>query len=92
MMEAVRTSETSVYFNEPIRRYIPEGSRLPNGGSPAHALLTVLRVRARVIPCGIYGGQSGTGTSFLRVLQFSPVSIIIPPWLSILIYLLHLRG
>jgi hypothetical protein len=25
MMEAVRTSETSVYFNEIIRRYIPEG-------------------------------------------------------------------
>jgi hypothetical protein len=25
MMEAVRTSETSVYFNEPTRRYIPEG-------------------------------------------------------------------
>jgi hypothetical protein len=25
MMEAVRTSETSLYFNETIRRYIPEG-------------------------------------------------------------------
>jgi hypothetical protein len=27
MMEAVRTSETSLYF-EPIRRYIPEGCHL----------------------------------------------------------------
>jgi hypothetical protein len=28
MMEAVRTSETSVYFNKTARRYIPEGSNL----------------------------------------------------------------
>jgi hypothetical protein len=28
MMEAVRTSETSVYFNETTWRYIPEGSNL----------------------------------------------------------------
>jgi hypothetical protein len=28
MMEAVHTSETSVYFNETTRRYIPEGSYL----------------------------------------------------------------
>jgi hypothetical protein len=28
MMEAVRTSETSVYFNETTRRYIAEGHRL----------------------------------------------------------------
>jgi len=28
MMEAVRTSETSVYSNETTRRYIPEGSHL----------------------------------------------------------------
>jgi hypothetical protein len=28
MMEAVHTSETSVYFNETTRRYIPEGFRL----------------------------------------------------------------
>jgi hypothetical protein len=30
MMEAVRTSETSVYSNEITRRYIPEGSHLHN--------------------------------------------------------------
>jgi hypothetical protein len=28
MMEAVRTSETSAYFKETIRRYIPEVSKL----------------------------------------------------------------
>jgi hypothetical protein len=34
--------------------------------------------------CGICGGQSSTGTGFIRVLRFSPVSII-PPQLSILV-------
>jgi hypothetical protein len=28
MMEAVRISETSVYFNETTRRYVPEGYNL----------------------------------------------------------------
>jgi hypothetical protein len=40
---------------------------------------------ARVSPCGVCGGQSGTGTSFLRAIRVSPFGII-PPWLSILIY------
>jgi hypothetical protein len=34
-------------------------------------------VAARVRPCGIYGGQSGTGAGFFLVLQF-PLPIIPP--------------
>jgi hypothetical protein len=33
--------------------------------------------------CGICGGQSGTGTVFLWILQFFAVSVI-PSWVSIL--------
>jgi hypothetical protein len=40
------------------------------------------RVRAHVRQCGIYGGQSGTGAGFLRLLQF-PLPILIPPMLHI---------
>jgi hypothetical protein len=36
------------------------------------------RIRAKVTSCGICGGQSGTGASFLRVLLF-PLLILIPP-------------
>jgi hypothetical protein len=36
------------------------------------------RVRCRVSPCGIYGGQIGTGTDFPRVLLFFPVNFIPP--------------
>jgi hypothetical protein len=41
-------------------------------------------VRARVSPCGIFGGQIGSGTGFPPSLLIFPVSII-PPWLSTLI-------
>jgi hypothetical protein len=36
------------------------------------------RVLAWVCPCGICGGQSGTGGVFLRILRFSTVHIILP--------------
>jgi hypothetical protein len=36
------------------------------------------RVRAQVRSCGIYGGKSGTGANFLRVLRFL-LPILIPP-------------
>jgi hypothetical protein len=36
------------------------------------------RVRSRVGPCGICGGQNGTGTGLPRVLRFSPVNFIPP--------------
>ena len=36
------------------------------------------RVRSRVSPCGICGGQNGSGTGFPRVLRFSPISFIPP--------------
>jgi hypothetical protein len=45
----------------------------------SHRLPTaVARIRDKARPCGIYGGQSGTGASILRVLRF-PLSILIPP-------------
>jgi hypothetical protein len=47
-------------------------------------LTVVARNRARVSLYGIYGGQSGTGIGFPRVLRFSAVAVI--PWLSILMY------
>jgi hypothetical protein len=37
-----------------------------------------LTTEARVSPCGIYGGQSVTGTGFPRVIRFSPVNFIPP--------------
>jgi hypothetical protein len=36
------------------------------------------RVPARIMSCGICGGQSVTGAGFLRVLRF-PLPILIPP-------------
>jgi hypothetical protein len=48
-------------------------------------LTTEAQVHVWVSPCGICGGQSGTGAGLLRVRWFLPVSII-PPWLFMLIY------
>jgi hypothetical protein len=38
-------------------------------------LIAEARFRARINPCGICGGQSGTGTGFLSVLRVFPVNI-----------------
>jgi hypothetical protein len=48
------------------------------------SLTAEARVRVRVNPCGICGGQSGSETGFSPS-SFSPVNII-PPSLSKLIY------
>jgi hypothetical protein len=40
-------------------------------------LIAVARIRCQVRSCGIYGGQSGTGVGFLRILRF-PLPILIP--------------
>jgi branched-subunit amino acid transport protein len=52
------------------------------------SLATEVRIRALVSPRVICGLQSGLGQALLRVLRFSPISII-TLWLSILIY--HLK-
>jgi hypothetical protein len=43
-----------------------------------------VRFRARVSPCEITDGQSGTGRGFSPIYSVSPVNVI-PPWLSVLI-------
>jgi hypothetical protein len=49
------------------------------------SLTAEARVRARVNPCGLCGGQSGTGTGFTPSSSIFPCQYIIPPSLSKLI-------
>jgi hypothetical protein len=65
-----------VLFSKPVsygRAMAQVVSRLP--------LTAEVRVRARVNPCGICGGQSGIGTSFSSSSLVFPCQYIIPPWL-----------
>jgi hypothetical protein len=39
-------------------------------------LIAEARVRSRVSPCGVCGGQNGIGTGFSPSCQFSPVTLI----------------
>jgi hypothetical protein len=50
---------------------------IKNGGHAIAQAVSRWRVRARVCSCGIYGGHSGTGAGFLRVLRF-PLPNFIP--------------
>jgi hypothetical protein len=50
-------------------------------------LTTVTWLRVLVNLCKILGGQGGTGTGIFFVFFGSFPANIIPPWLSILIYL-----
>jgi hypothetical protein len=77
-MKALRTFETSVSVYQSTRHNISEYLklllRLFMLGRP---LTAEARVRCRIGPCGICGGQSDTGTGFFpRVLRFSPVNFI----------------
>jgi hypothetical protein len=66
-MEAQRFSETYLNLGRAIAQSV--NRQLPTAAA---------RVRGRVKSRGIYGGQSGTGAGFLRVLRF-PLPIRIPP-------------
>jgi hypothetical protein len=62
MMEAVRASEMSVYFNETTRRYIPEGCHLQNPipwlllyGFVSPFLLRNFEMKKRKPFCALYG-------------------------------------
>jgi hypothetical protein len=72
-----QTMQTSCPFNEPKGNTFDQGRVIAQAVSRRFATAAA-RVRSQVRPCGIFGGQSGTGAGFFRVLRF-PLPILIPP-------------
>jgi hypothetical protein len=60
-------------------------SRAMAGAVSRWPLTEDVRVRARVSPCGIFGGRNSDGTSFSQSSSAFPANII-PPCLSTPIY------
>jgi hypothetical protein len=72
--------------------WVKEGFVFKNPGGRAisqavsrRPLTAEAQARAQVIPCGICGGQSGTGTGFSPSSSIPPVNVS-PPWLFILMW------
>jgi hypothetical protein len=67
MMEAVCTSETLVYFNETMRRYIPEDCRLQADFLPEvnFKIILLLPLTQRVTPL-----NDSNGPSHVRVYEY----------------------
>jgi hypothetical protein len=73
-----QTTRRSTEFSNICVSKIPLKGRVIAQAVIRRLLTAAARVRARVKSCGICGGQSGTGESFLRVFRF-PLPIRIPP-------------
>jgi hypothetical protein len=63
------------YRSSQTTPFLSSFSYVKTNGDVAQAIsrrlaIAAAQVRARLKSCGIYGGQSGTGTCFLRVLRF----------------------
>jgi hypothetical protein len=82
------------YYNPILKQNVIKLNRYSNSRSEGRAIAQVVsrrsltaeaRVRAPVNPCGVCGGQSGTGTGFSPSSSGFPCQYIIPPSLSKLI-------
>jgi hypothetical protein len=72
---SVPSADVAVHYSSKISRH--EGRVIAQAVS-RRLPTAAARVRGRVRSWGMCGGQSGTGTGFLRVLRF-PLPILIPP-------------